>query len=150
MNKILKDFRYGEKGFTLIELLVVIAIIGVLAAVAVPNMGKFIGEGEEEAMETELHNVKTAVLAAMTDSHSKIVVTVPDQTPPAHRNFGNTQHDDDPDTGTDLRVATVFSVEYWIGDYIIGGANAVYGHYWIYRDGTVVTRWYPGIGIVTS
>jgi type IV pilus assembly protein PilA len=68
MKKLLKKFRYGEKGFTLIELLVVIAILGVLAAVAVPNISSFLGQGEEEAQNTELHNVETAVLAAFVDA----------------------------------------------------------------------------------
>lgn len=56
-----------EQGFTLIELLVVIAILGILAAVVIPAVASFIGEGEDESAETELHNVNLAVTALMAD-----------------------------------------------------------------------------------
>ncbi len=60
--------KRGEKGFTLIELLIVVAILGVLAAVVIPNVGRFIGRGETEAAATEKTNVQTAVVAMMVDN----------------------------------------------------------------------------------
>ena len=60
--------KRGEKGFTLIELLIVVAILGVLAAVVIPNVGRFIGRGEDEAADTEFANIQTAIIAMMVDN----------------------------------------------------------------------------------
>ena len=65
--------KRGEKGFTLIELLIVVAILGVLAAVVIPNVGRFIGRGETEAAETEFSNMQSAVIAMMTDNGLSIL-----------------------------------------------------------------------------
>jgi len=78
VKRFMKQFRYGEKGFTLIELLVVVAILGILAAVAVPNIANFIGTGTEEAAKTELHNIQLAVVAYMVDNDGDIPVTTGD------------------------------------------------------------------------
>ena len=60
--------KRGERGFTLIELLIVVAILGVLAAVVIPNVGRFIGRGEDEAADTEFSNIQTAVVSMMVDN----------------------------------------------------------------------------------
>ena len=63
----MKIFKSGQKGFTLIELLVVISILGVLAAVVILNVTKYIGSGRDQAAATEQANVQTAVSAYMYD-----------------------------------------------------------------------------------
>ena len=68
MRRLKKQFRHGEKGFTLVQLLVVLSIIGVMAAVVVPNVGKFIGRGRTEAYAAELHNVQIATMALLAES----------------------------------------------------------------------------------
>ena len=65
--------KRGEKGFTLIELLIVVAILGVLAAVVIPNVGRFIGRGEQEAAETEFANIQASVHAMMTDNELSVL-----------------------------------------------------------------------------
>ncbi len=77
---IFKCFQKHQKGFTLIELLVVIAILGVIAAVAIPNITSFMDRGQVEAARAELHNVQVAATAALYSSNAtvKVVVAISD------------------------------------------------------------------------
>jgi prepilin-type N-terminal cleavage/methylation domain-containing protein len=70
LGRFIRSFRYGEKGFTLIELLVVIAILGILAAIVVPNFGRFFGAGQTEACDIEERMVDTATMAYVAEIHA--------------------------------------------------------------------------------
>ena len=57
------------------------AILGVLAAMVIPNVGRFIGRGEVEAAETELSNIQSAVTAMMVDNLISTLPNPVDTTP---------------------------------------------------------------------
>ena len=69
----MKLLRERERGFTLIELLIVVAILGILAAVVIPNVGRFLGRGEAEARRAEGHDINTAVTALMTENNMSAI-----------------------------------------------------------------------------
>lgn len=50
-----------EKGFTLIELLIVVAIIGIIAAIAVPNLLMSIQRSKEKRTMTDLRSIGTVL-----------------------------------------------------------------------------------------
>ena len=50
-----------EKGFTLIELLIVVAIIGIIAAIAIPNLLNAIDRSKQKRTMADMRSVGTAV-----------------------------------------------------------------------------------------
>ncbi len=58
-----------------------VAVLGTAAAVAIPNVGKFMIQGKTESYETELHNSQIAMLADSTTSAlTPVTITTADGT----------------------------------------------------------------------
>jgi type II secretion system protein G len=58
-----------ESGFTLIELLIVIAIIGILAAIAIPNLLNAVQRGKQKRSMSDMRTMATAVEAYAVDNN---------------------------------------------------------------------------------
>jgi type II secretion system protein G len=58
----------NKKGFTLIELLIVVAIIGIVAAIAIPNLLVALQKGKQKATMGDMKSVGTALEVYTTDN----------------------------------------------------------------------------------
>lgn len=56
------------KGFTLIELLIVVSLIGIIAAIAIPNLLAALHKGKQKASIGDMKTIGTAVEAYMVDT----------------------------------------------------------------------------------
>lgn len=59
----------NKKGFTLIELLIVVAIIGIVAAIAIPNLLTAIQKSKQKSTMGDMKTIGTAVESYMTDNY---------------------------------------------------------------------------------
>ena len=64
-----------QKGFTLIELLIVVAIIGIIAAIAIPNLLNAIDRGKQKRTMADLRSIGTAVESYAVDTNFYPIAT---------------------------------------------------------------------------
>jgi type II secretion system protein G len=67
--------KRNAKGFTLIELLIVVAIIGIIAAIAIPNLLNAIDRGKQKRTMADLRSMGTAIEEYSIDNNFYPVAT---------------------------------------------------------------------------
>lgn len=67
MKNLLQKRLKNEKGLTLVELLAVIVILGIIAAIAVPAIGKIIDNTKDKAILADASNILSAAKLAIAE-----------------------------------------------------------------------------------
>ena len=99
-----------EKGFTLIELLIVVAIIGIIAAIAIPNLLTAIQRSKQKRAMGEVRSIATAAQSYATDAQ---IYPIGDTTFAAINNTGSVNADLTPDYIKALPNPDPRNTPYW-------------------------------------